>query len=348
MNVDNFTATSIDGDSIVDNTNETPQTDVQETKQDENVLQQNQPVDATQKIAEVPQGQQAQDGTENTTNPEVTPQQEEVNFETTTVEVGETKPVEQAEVNFDEKSGIDLLSFIEENNDLISAYNKLNQDFTQMEDADLIEAHLTDKHPSLSKEDIKTLMDDFSYEEDSTDKADIVRKKIAASNAVETAKNYLTEKQGLLKQELAQRNLGGPSQVDVEQKRIQQEATQKFTDETNNFFNQDFEGFAFQLNDGKALNLKINNKDAVKSQQASIENFLNPYFDMKTGSITDAKGYHRAIFAATNIDAITRNAYEQGKSDATSQIEKDAKNIDMDSRSTHASNPVPGTSWKIT
>jgi hypothetical protein len=49
----------------------------------------------------------------------------------------------------------------------------------------------------------------------------------------------------------------------------------------------------------------------------------------------DAAGYHKAIFAATNADAIANHFYEQGKADAIKNSMAKAKNIDMDPRGSH-------------
>ena len=338
--MDEFKVTSIDGEAIA------PVAEVQ-------------PQEPTEVAPEQPpvQTQEANAPEENTTIPESNEASqtevpaEPVSFETTTVELNKPEPekeVQKTDVAFDEPVGTDLLTFIEENKDLISSYDKLNKNFDELTPDKLIEEHLKVKHPDLTQTDINTLLEDYSFDEERDDKSDIVRKKIAMSNAVETAKTFLNGQKDLLTQELAKRNLGGPSKADLHMQQVQQDAATTFTTETNNFFDQGFEGFAFQLNDERALNLKINNKDTVKTQQASIENFLKPYFDGESGKITDPSGYHRAIFAATNIDAITRNAYEQGRADATSNIEKEAKNIDMTGRSTHESNPTQGTTWKIT
>ena len=339
--MEDFKVTSIDGEAIA------PVAEVQSQEPTE-VAPEQPPV----------QTQEANANEENTKEPEgeitapaEVPETEAASFETTTVELDKpdvAEEVHKTDVAFDEPVGTDLLAFIEENKDLIGSYDKLNKNFDEMKDEALVEEHLKAKHPELSQTDINTLLEDYTFDEEKDTRTDIVKRKIAMSNAVEGAKAFLNGQKDLLTQELAKRNLGGPTRADIEQRQIRQDAAATFTTETDNFFNQGFEGFTFQLNDKQALNLKINNKDAVKTQQASIENFLKPYFDEVSGKITDPSGYHRAIFAATNIDAITRNAYEQGRADATSTIEKEAKNIDMTGRSTHESNPIEGTTWKIT
>ena len=47
----------------------------------------------------------------------------------------------------------------------------------------------------------------------------------------------------------------------------------------------------------------------------------------------DAKGYHKALYAAKNIDKIVKHFYDQGKADAIKETTMKAKNIDMSPRS---------------
>ena len=56
------------------------------------------------------------------------------------------------------------------------------------------------------------------------------------------------------------------------------------------------------------------------------------------GEIVDAKGYHKALYAARNADTIANHFYEQGKTDAIkSQIAK-SKNIVTEPRKTQDGN----------
>ena len=50
--------------------------------------------------------------------------------------------------------------------------------------------------------------------------------------------------------------------------------------------------------------------------------------------LTNAGDFHKALFAASNPDAIANHFYEQGKADAIKQMTADAKNIDMNPRKT--------------
>ena len=359
-NLEGFTATSVDGTPVQEQQIQTNEESTQQQTQSESegvvqeTVDQEAQVDAVQErpAEEVSVREQASSGEEVREAQQEENQEVENTFETTTIEYGkeeskEEKPTDTVE--FDKPQGVDLLTFIEENKDLISSYDKLNRNFDEMDDTAIVAEHLKLKHKNLSQEDIDTLLSDYSYDEETDDRADIVKKKIALANAVTTARDYMTTQSETLRQELATRNLGGPTKAELEAQAVQQEAVNHFNQTTSDFFgSQEFEGFAFQLNDDKGMNLKINNKEVIKKNQASIETFLQPFFD-ESGKLSDPQGYHRAIFAAMNIDAITKNAYEQGKSDAITQTEKDAKNIDMDSRQTHneSQGTGSGTKWTI-
>ena len=49
-----------------------------------------------------------------------------------------------------------------------------------------------------------------------------------------------------------------------------------------------------------------------------------------TGKITDAAGYHKALYAAMNADTIANHFYEQGKADGVKSIVDSSKNLSTD------------------
>ena len=48
----------------------------------------------------------------------------------------------------------------------------------------------------------------------------------------------------------------------------------------------------------------------------------------------DTKGYHKAMYAAQNIDKIVNHFYEQGKSDGIKTVVDGSKNISNEARQT--------------
>ena len=46
----------------------------------------------------------------------------------------------------------------------------------------------------------------------------------------------------------------------------------------------------------------------------------------KEGNISDAKGYHKALYAAMNADKLASHFYEQGKADGVKSLVQQSKN----------------------
>lgn len=111
---------------------------------------------------------------------------------------------------------------------------------------------------------------------------------------------------------------------------LQEERSKVFLEKTNNLFTEEFKGFEFDLGDKKQL---FTPKDVskVKEVQSDITNFFNQHID-ENGYVKDAASYHKALFAASNADAMAKYFYEQGVADATSGLVKETKNISMSVR----------------
>ena len=62
-------------------------------------------------------------------------------------------------------------------------------------------------------------------------------------------------------------------------------------------------------------------------------NFVKKFLNDK-GEISDAKGYHKALYAARNADTLAQHFYEQGKADAVKEVMAKSKNISTEPRQT--------------
>ena len=108
-------------------------------------------------------------------------------------------------------------------------------------------------------------------------------------------------------------------------------ATKKsFISKTNKLFDDEFKGFDFKVGD-KKYRYKVENKQKIKDTQSDLTNVIGQYLD-KNGDMRNPLGYHRALFAAQNVDKIANHFYEQGRADALQQSIKESKNIDMSPR----------------
>jgi hypothetical protein len=197
--------------------------------------------------------------------------------------------------------------------------------------------------------------DNFSYSEEEDDPREIRSKKRAFKEELFNAKKFL---EGNKEKYYADLKL--KKQTDVPQEyqealeyynTYQQNAesskqlTESFLQKTDNVFSQDFKGFDFQVGNNK-YRYKVNNVNDTKTQQSDINNFVKPFLD-DNGQISDAKGYHKALFTARNADKLAEHFYEQGRADALRQSAKDAKNINMDPRQEGIIKTSSGQKFKV-
>ena len=113
-------------------------------------------------------------------------------------------------------------------------------------------------------------------------------------------------------------------------------AKSNFLNRTNKFFGDQFKGFEYNVGE-KNYRFNVNDVNKVKETQSDINNFIGKFLD-KDRHMKDEAGYHKALFAAMNPDAVAKHFYEQGKVDALKQSEANAKNINMDPRQELGSN----------
>ena len=83
--------------------------------------------------------------------------------------------------------------------------------------------------------------------------------------------------------------------------------------------------------DDKTVTFSPGDAQTIKKTQETPMNFINKYLDDK-GLINDAAGYHRALSIAMNPDKFAKFFYEQGKSEATEDVIRKTKNINMSER----------------
>ena len=69
----------------------------------------------------------------------------------------------------------------------------------------------------------------------------------------------------------------------------------------------------------------------LKKAQETPLNFVNKFLDSK-GFLKDAEGYHRSLAIAMNPEKFAQFFYEQGKSQATDDVIRKTKNINMSER----------------
>jgi len=226
-----------------------------------------------------------------------------------------------------------LVSFMEDTGGNIEDYVRLNADYTNVDEQSLLKEYYKKTKPHLDMEEINFLMEDnFSFDEDLDDEREIKLKKLAIKEEVAEARNFLEQTKSKYYDEIKLR----PG-VTQEQKKAtdffnrynqDQEVAQRqhedFKSKTNNLFTDDFKGFDFNVGD-KKFRYGVQDPSKVAEDQANINNFVGKFLDDK-GNVIDAKGYHKALYMASNSDTIINHFYEQGKADATKDIISKSKN----------------------
>jgi len=226
-----------------------------------------------------------------------------------------------------------LVAFMEETGGTIEDYTRLNADYSNIDDKTLIKEYYKKNKPYLDSEDLDLLLEDFDYDEDLDEERDIRKKKLAFKEEVAKAKNFLQETKSKYYDEIKlrpgvtqeqQKAMDFFNRYNKEQEQAEQQH-QMFKDNTKKLFSDDFKGFDINVGE-KKYKYNIQNKDKVAENQSNITNLVGKFLD-ENGNVKDVNGYHKAIYAAENVDKIAAHFYEQGKADAVKDVINKSKNL---------------------
>ena len=246
-----------------------------------------------------------------------------------------------------------LVAFMEETGGTIEDYTRLNADYSNVDDKTLIKEYYKKNKPYLDNSDLDLLLEDFEYDEDVDEEKDIRKKKLAFKEEVAKAKNFLEETKSKYYDEIKLR----PGVTQEQQKAMdffnrynkqQEQAEQQhqvFKENTKKLFGDDFKGFDIKVGE-KLYKYNIQNKDKVAENQSNINNLIGKFLDEK-GNVSDTSGYHKAMYAAENVDRIAAHFYEQGKADAVKEVVSKSKNLsDTKARTTQGDVFISGLKVK--
>ena len=226
-----------------------------------------------------------------------------------------------------------LVAFMEETGGTIEDYTRLNADYSNVDDKTLIKEYYKKNKPYLDNSDLDLLLEDFDYDEDIDEEKDIRKKKLAFKEEVAKAKNFLEETKSKYYDEIKlrpgvtqeqQKAMDFFNRYNKEQEQAEQQH-QAFKDNTKKLFSDDFKGFDIKVGE-KLYKYNIQNKDKVAENQSNITNLVGKFLD-ENGNVKDVNGYHKAIYAAENVDKIAAHFYEQGKADAVKDVVNKSKNL---------------------
>ena len=265
------------------------------------------------------------------------------------------EPVQQTE-QVQLPDGVDkLLKFMEDTGGSLEDYVKMNRDVSQLPDGEVLREYYAQSKP-WDQTDINEYMEDqFTFDEELDDPRDIRAKKRAFKEELYNARKFFeTNKEKYYADLKLRRTREIPQEYQEaysnynnykQELDANQQLSKVFLDRTEKVFSDDFKGFDFQVGDNK-FRYKVANVSETKKMQADISNFVKPYMNDK-GEISDAKGYHKALFAARNADKLAQHFYEQGRADALRASAKEAKNINMDPRQEGAIKTSTGQKFKV-
>ena len=226
-----------------------------------------------------------------------------------------------------------LVSFMEDTGGNVEDYVRLNADYSNIKEDVLLKEYYLKTKPYLEPEDVDLLLEDYTYDEDLDEDRDIRKKKIAFKEEVAKAKSFLEETKSKYYDEIKLR----PGVTQDQQKATdffnryskQQETAEQqhaqFKESTKELFNDNFEGFDIKVGE-KSYKYNIQNRDKVAESQSNINNLVGKFLD-SDGNVKDTKGYHKAMYAADNVDKIAAHFYEQGKADAVKEVVSSSKNL---------------------
>jgi hypothetical protein len=247
-----------------------------------------------------------------------------------------------------------LVSFMEETGGTIEDYTRLNADYTNVDENTLLKEYYKKTKPHLDDEEIGFIMEDnFDYDTDLDEERDVRKKKLAKKEEIAKAKNFLEETKRKYYDEIKLKsNVTQDQQKAMDffnrynkQQEVAEQQHAKFKENTKEHFNDNFEGFDIKVGE-KSYKYNIQNRDKVAENQSNINNLVGKFLD-KEGNVTDTKGYHKAMYAAENVDKIAAHFYEQGKVDAVKQVVNKSKNLsDSQARSTQGDVFVNGMKVK--
>ena len=234
-----------------------------------------------------------------------------------------------------------LVSFMQNTGGTVEDYVRLNADYSSVDNNTLLKEYYRKSKPHLNDDEINFLLEDnFSYDEDLDEERDIRKKKLAFKEEVQEAKNFLEDLKGKYYDEIKLRPGVTQEQQKAmeffnrynEESRLNSQKHDRFKKATSDMFNNDFKGFDFEVGD-KKFRYGVNNPSSLADKQSDVSNILGKFLG-KNGEVSDHKGYHKAIYAASNVDKIASHFYEQGKADAVKEVVNGSKNLSDEPRQT--------------
>jgi len=182
----------------------------------------------------------------------------------------------------------------------IQDFLKVNEDIDSLHEDDVIKRYLKSTNAHLDDEDVDMMMDEFRYDDDLDSDSDIKKARLAKKKIIERSEEG------------------------------DQRKKEWFEKQANDLLNQEFKGFEFNVDD-RSLKFSPGDAAELKKLHSNPSNFIAKYLD-DNGMLKDSVGYHKALAVAMNPEKFAKFFYEQGKADATDDVTRKIKNIQMSER----------------
>ena len=222
-------------------------------------------------------------------------------------------------------------------------FAKLQKDYSDLSPDALLREFYSITEEGLDSEDIDLLMEDFVFDEEIHEPTEIKKIKLAKKKEIAKAKKFLKQQQEQYKQPLESRESSATANNDelveyrqyLEAAKTQEEQAnhkrQWFVKKSDEIFNTEFKGFKFKIGEDQVVYTPGSASELKKAQETPL-NFVNKFLD-SNGYLKDAEGYHRSLAIAMNPEKFAQFFYEQGKSQATDDVMRKTKNVNMTERS---------------
>lgn len=239
----------------------------------------------------------------------------------------------------------------------IKDYVELQKNFDEVNPDSLLKDYLLATETGLDAEDIETLMEDYSYDEDLDDDGDVKKIKLKKKKAIAKAKSYFKEMQEKYKQPLessgaqasnvSDKEMEGYRQYIADAKSYEEETARKkefYESKTLEVFTPDFKGFDFNVGE-ETITFSPGGLDELKKNALNPGGWATKYLD-DNGLLKDSKNFHRSVAIAQNPEKFAKFFYEQGKANATEDVMRKTKNINMSERKTPEVTSKGGTQFR--
>ena len=227
-----------------------------------------------------------------------------------------------------------VVDFMKETGGTLEDYVRLNADYSNVDNDTLLREYYKQTKSHLDSEEINFMIEDnFSFDEELDEERDVRKAKLAYKEEVAKAKGHLEGLKSQYYEEIKLRPGVTQDQQKAtdffnrynEQQEVVEQKHDTFQKNTQDYFSQNFEGFDISVGE-KKFKYNIKDVDKVAENQSNINNLVEKFLD-KEGNVSDTQGYHKAIYAADNVDKIATHFYEQGKADAVKDVVNKSKNL---------------------